>query len=167
MLVFVFWVVAVKVIRVSDLSRPSQSLTLAMQSARSISDLCESHAMDSIDHLRSLLTQSLRSIGIRSGWSQSHACIPFDSESWASQCLTVSLAVGGASRPSPRPSTEPHQPAREHALTQPRQRVNRLRHLYPVNHCAPSRGGIPKVMRGSISQSPFLSRALPRVRGSL
>ena len=37
----------------------------------------------------------------------------------ASQCLTVSLAVGGASQPSPRPSTEPHQPPREHALTQP------------------------------------------------
>ena len=50
--------------------------------------------------------------------------------------LTVSLAVGGASRPSPRPSTKPHQPPREHALTQPRQRVTRLRHLYPVNHCA-------------------------------
>ena len=98
------------------------SLTLpqtAVHCCRSVSDLCESHAMDSIDQLRSLLTQSLRSIGIRSGWSQSHACIPFDSESWASQCLTVSLAVGGASQPSPRPSTKPHQPPREHALTQP------------------------------------------------
>ena len=58
------------------------------------------------------------------------------SESWALYRLTVSRQWGGASRPSPRPSTEPHQPPREHALTQPRQRVTRLCHLYPVNHCA-------------------------------
>ena len=59
--VSVFGVVAIKVIRVSDLDRPSQSLTLAqtaMQSPRSIPDLCESRAVDSFDRCGSSLESS-------------------------------------------------------------------------------------------------------------
>ena len=58
MAVSVFGVVAIKVIRVSDLS---QSLTLAqtaMQSPRSIPDLCESRAVDSFDRCGSSLESS-------------------------------------------------------------------------------------------------------------
>ena len=54
----VFRVVAVNVIHVSDLSRPSQSLTLAqtaLQSLRSIADLSESHAMDLFNQCESPL----------------------------------------------------------------------------------------------------------------
>ena len=54
----IFRVVAVNVIHVSDLSRPSQSLTLAqtaLQSLRSIADLSESHAMDLFNQCESPL----------------------------------------------------------------------------------------------------------------
>ena len=58
MAVSVFGVVAIKVIRVSDLDRPSQSLTLAqtvLQSLQSIADLGESHAMDLFNQCESPL----------------------------------------------------------------------------------------------------------------
>ena len=58
MAVSVFGVVAVRVVCVSDLSRPSQSLTLAqtvLQSLQSIADLSESHAMDLFNQCESPL----------------------------------------------------------------------------------------------------------------
>ena len=47
MAVSVFGVVAIKVIRVSDLDRPSQSLTLARTAMQSRRSIRESRAMDS------------------------------------------------------------------------------------------------------------------------
>ena len=96
---------------------------LLMIDLRNIARYCATHCGQCLTHL---------SIG----YEVVAVKVMRESESWALYGLTVSLAVGGASQPSPRPSTKPHQPPREHALTQPRQRVTRLRHLYPVNHCA-------------------------------
>ena len=65
MAVSVFGVVAIKVIRVSDLDRPSQSLTLAQTAMQSRRSIRESRAMDSFDRCGSSLeTPEHWSIGI-------------------------------------------------------------------------------------------------------
>ena len=83
MLVPVFRVVAVNVIHVSDLSRPSQSLTLAqtvLQSLQSIADLSESHAMDLFNQCE-ILAQCLEHAYLK--LSQSKSCAyPFWVKVW-------------------------------------------------------------------------------------